>query len=68
MAATLGDSLRMHLGQLQGLTSSERLKQRYAKFRSYGQVLEKAPTPPALVESAPANAVAGSNGTPQPNA
>src|SRR5256712_1277674 len=41
--ATLKRHLLKHLKQLQKLTSTNRLKQRYDKFRSYGRVIEKQP-------------------------
>ncbi len=43
MARTLTEYLRKHLKQLEKLSASDRLKQRYAKFRSYGHYLEKQP-------------------------
>jgi acetyl-CoA carboxylase carboxyl transferase subunit alpha len=42
----LRDSLLKHLEELLTLAPAERLKQRYAKFRSFGQVLEKQQVPP----------------------
>jgi len=44
-SATLKDRLLHHLSQLKALTSAERLRQRYAKFRAFGHYLEKAPAP-----------------------
>jgi acetyl-CoA carboxylase carboxyl transferase subunit alpha len=47
----LKQALLKHLEQLLALTPAERLKQRYAKFRNFGQVIEKQPgtaaNPPA---------------------
>jgi acetyl-CoA carboxylase carboxyl transferase subunit alpha len=40
-AALLKTALINHLEQLLGLPPAERLKQRYSKFRNFGQVLEK---------------------------
>ena len=40
-AVLLKDALLKHLEQLQAMVPAERLKQRYAKFRSFGHVLEK---------------------------
>ena len=42
-AQTLKSHLLNHLSQLDRLSSGERLKQRYAKFRSYGRYLENPP-------------------------
>ena len=42
-AATLKERLLHHLDQLQAIPPAERLKLRYAKFRSYGRALEKQP-------------------------
>ncbi len=42
-AQTLKRHLVKHLKQLHKLSTTERLKQRYDKFRSYGRVLEKQP-------------------------
>ncbi len=50
MAATLKDALLKHLDQLLALSAADRLKQRYAKFRSFGHFLEQ---PPAPAEAAP---------------
>jgi acetyl-CoA carboxylase carboxyl transferase subunit alpha len=41
-AMLLKEALLKHLKQLLALATAERLKQRYAKFRNFGQVLEKA--------------------------
>ena len=51
IAASLKEVLLSHLTQLQSLPGAERLQRRYAKFRSYGKVLEKAPAAPAVAES-----------------
>jgi hypothetical protein len=37
----LKTALLKQLGELQALAPADRLKQRYAKFRSFGQVMEK---------------------------
>src|SRR3989441_1385081 len=42
-AQTLKRHLLKHLKQLQKLSTADRLKQRYDKFRSYGRFLEKQP-------------------------
>jgi acetyl-CoA carboxylase carboxyl transferase subunit alpha len=42
-AATLKEALLHHLEQLLKLPAEERLKRRYAKFRAYGNYLEKKP-------------------------
>jgi acetyl-CoA carboxylase carboxyl transferase subunit alpha len=42
-AQTLRDYLLKHLEQLKALSPAERLKQRYAKFRSFGHFTEKQP-------------------------
>ncbi len=55
MAETLRDHLLKHLQQLLALAPAERLKQRYAKFRSYGHFMEKPPPttePPPTPEQA----------------
>ena len=63
---TTTDSVRKallaHLAQVQTLSNSERLRTRYAKYRSYGQVLEK---PVAIVKeiSTPAPTSAPSSAT-----
>ena len=44
-AELLRDHLLKHLEQLLKLPASDRLKQRYAKFRAYGHFLEKRPAP-----------------------
>ncbi|MSU21925.1 MAG: acetyl-CoA carboxylase carboxyltransferase subunit alpha [Pedosphaera sp.] len=44
-AQTLKQRLLDHLEQLEKLSASERLRSRYAKFRAYGQYIEKQPTP-----------------------
>ena len=44
MAATLGQHLATNLEQLRTLTTPERLKARYAKFRAHGRFVEKQPT------------------------
>jgi acetyl-CoA carboxylase carboxyl transferase subunit alpha len=44
-AASLKDVLLRHLGELQTMSSAERLKKRYEKFRAHGHFLERAPTP-----------------------
>jgi acetyl-CoA carboxylase carboxyl transferase subunit alpha len=44
-AATLKTHLLNHLEQLEKLPVAERLQRRYARFRSHGKVLEKAPAP-----------------------
>ncbi|MBI3414130.1 MAG: acetyl-CoA carboxylase carboxyltransferase subunit alpha [Verrucomicrobia bacterium] len=41
-ALTLKDHLRNHLATVQHLSTTERLRQRYAKFRAFGQFNEKA--------------------------
>src|SRR5258706_5168605 len=46
-AATLKKHLLKHLKQLQKLSTEERLKQRYAKFRAHGHFVEKAEQTPA---------------------
>lgn len=43
MAQTLKDHLLKHLSELQAISTSERLRLRYAKFRSHGQFIEKEP-------------------------
>ncbi len=43
-AQTLKSHLLNHLSQLEKLSSGDRLKQRYAKFRSYGHYLESQPS------------------------
>src|SRR6266581_3603169 len=43
IAETLRDKLVKHLDKLLSLSSTNRLKQRYDKFRSYGRFLEKQP-------------------------
>ncbi len=50
-ADTLTKHLLTHLKQLQKLTIEERLKQRYAKFRTYGHFIEKQPAVAEKVES-----------------
>ena len=50
MAGILRDALLKQLEQLLALSPGERLKQRYAKFRSFGRVLEKPTLPPEKVE------------------
>jgi len=53
-AGLLKTALLKHLEELQALTPSERLKQRYDKFRSFGQVLEnQQQTPAQIAEPAP---------------
>ena len=42
-AATLKTRLLNHLKQLEKLSPSDRMKQRYAKFRSYGHYVDKEP-------------------------
>ena len=49
-AETLRDALLRNLEQLQALSPQERLKQRYAKFRSFGHFLEAKPAPSAQSE------------------
>jgi acetyl-CoA carboxylase carboxyl transferase subunit alpha len=44
-AVTLRDTLLKHLEQLVALPGADRLKQRYAKFRSFGHFMEKQATP-----------------------
>ena len=46
-AQTLRESLAKHLEQLKALPVADRLKQRYAKFRSFGHFTEKQPAPAA---------------------
>ncbi|MHB8519908.1 MAG: acetyl-CoA carboxylase carboxyltransferase subunit alpha [Limisphaerales bacterium] len=53
VAATLQKHLLKHLTQLQSLPASERLQQRYAKYRAYGRFTEKKPAAP---EAQPASA------------
>ena len=53
VAGNLKTALLTHLKQLDELSSSERLKLRYAKYRGYGKFLEKPAVPAPL---APANA------------
>jgi acetyl-CoA carboxylase carboxyl transferase subunit alpha len=45
ISATLKERLIQHLTHLQQLSPAERLRQRYAKYRAYGQVLEAQPQP-----------------------
>lgn len=45
MAATLKTHLLKHLGELRALSGSERLKQRYAKFRAIGHFNQPQPAP-----------------------
>jgi acetyl-CoA carboxylase carboxyl transferase subunit alpha len=52
MAATLKGVLLKHLEHLLALTAADRLRQRYAKFRSFGHFLEKTPTPAEPTETA----------------
>jgi acetyl-CoA carboxylase carboxyl transferase subunit alpha len=52
MAAILRNVLLKQLEQLLALSPSERLKQRYAKFRNFGQVLEKPTLPPENADPA----------------
>jgi len=49
-ADTLKKQLLKHLKQLQKLTTEERLKQRYAKFRAYGHFFEKQPAVAEKIE------------------
>jgi acetyl-CoA carboxylase carboxyl transferase subunit alpha len=59
-AQTLKDHLLPHLETLQKMPVAERLKQRYAKYRAHGRVIEKdAQATPA---AAPAPATAQNNG------
>lgn len=46
-ASTLKEHLMTALTELKGLSVEERLRQRYAKFRSYGKFLETKPAVPA---------------------
>ena len=43
-AQTLKQHLLKHLKQLHKLSSADRLKKRYGKFRAHGQYLEPRPT------------------------
>ena len=45
MAQTLKTHLLKHLEVLKAIPSVERMKQRYERFRSHGQVIEKQPAP-----------------------
>ena len=45
MAQTLKAHLLKHLETLKAIPSVERMKQRYERFRSHGQVIEKQPAP-----------------------
>ncbi|HXC98351.1 MAG TPA: acetyl-CoA carboxylase carboxyltransferase subunit alpha [Verrucomicrobiae bacterium] len=45
MAQTLKTHLLKHLEALKAIPSDERMKQRYERFRSHGQVIEKQPAP-----------------------
>jgi acetyl-CoA carboxylase carboxyl transferase subunit alpha len=51
-AVFLKQTLLKHLEQLLVLTPEERLEQRYSKFRSFGQVLEKKAVPPEKTQPA----------------
>jgi acetyl-CoA carboxylase carboxyl transferase subunit alpha len=52
-ASMLKEILLKHLEQLLTLTPAERLKQRYTKFRNFGQVLERAAVPTEKAAPAP---------------
>src|SRR5215467_6227096 len=54
MAETLRDALIRHLDDLSKLSATDRLKQRYEKFRAYGHFLEKKP----VLQEKPAEQVA----------
>jgi acetyl-CoA carboxylase carboxyl transferase subunit alpha len=45
MAQTLKTHLLKHLEVLKAIPAAERMKQRYERFRSHGQVIEKQPAP-----------------------
>ncbi len=45
MAQTLKTHLLKHLESLKAIPAAERMKQRYERFRSHGQVIEKQPAP-----------------------
>jgi acetyl-CoA carboxylase carboxyl transferase subunit alpha len=47
MAGSLKEALIRNLEQLLAMTSADRLKKRYAKFRSFGHFLEKRPPSPS---------------------
>jgi acetyl-CoA carboxylase carboxyl transferase subunit alpha len=57
MAATLKQVLIRHLAELSHLSASERLRLRYAKYRAYGQILEKQPQAAPVAATAVATAV-----------
>jgi acetyl-CoA carboxylase carboxyl transferase subunit alpha len=50
-AHALRDHLIKNLGQVLALPEAERLKQRYAKFRSFGHFAEKQPAPAERAEA-----------------
>ena len=52
-ALTLKQALLNHLEQLLAIPTADRLKQRYAKFRSFGHYLEKKPATPTEGTEAP---------------
>jgi acetyl-CoA carboxylase carboxyl transferase subunit alpha len=54
VVAALKECLVRHLRELMKLSTAERLRLRYAKYRAYGQFLEKQPQPtPAAAEPGP---------------
>jgi acetyl-CoA carboxylase carboxyl transferase subunit alpha len=66
-AATLKKHLLTHLKQLQELSVTDRLKQRYGKYRAHGRFLEKLPVPvlppaPAPEATPTADYLSGLNG------
>jgi len=54
-AALLKTALVSNLEVLKKLSNSDRLKQRYEKFRAYGRVLEKVESPASSPNQSPAN-------------
>lgn len=52
MSKTLKQRLVTHLAELGKLSVADRMKQRYERFRSHGQVIEKTPEPEQAVPAA----------------